>query len=274
MGWVFNRIYDGIVVDERASDAVVEASRKGPLVFCPAHRSHVDYLVLSYVLWEHGIAPPHIAAGANLSFFPLGTLFRRRGAFFLRRSFGDDALYRAVFRAYVAELIAAAPPSSSFIEGGRSRTGKLLLPKFGILSMVVDAWRAGARETYSSCRSPSTTSASSRPARTSASSRAARRSPEDLGGAVAHHAASCARATAASTCNSARRSPSRSSRAGTGLPQSRRAEHDEAWRAEMSRLGYRILSRIGQVCTVTPDRRRRHRAARPPGSRPGAGGRF
>jgi len=146
MRWVFNRIYDGILVDEEGLVRAIEASRKGPLVFCPSHRSHVDYLVLSYVLWQHGVAPPHIAAGANLAFFPLGSLFRRAGAFFLRRSFRDNPLYAATFRAYVQEIIKAGTSIEVFLEGTRSRTGKLLMPRLGFLRMLVDSWRQGARE--------------------------------------------------------------------------------------------------------------------------------
>lgn len=144
--WVFNRIYDGMVVDERGLLTALEAARRGPLIYCPTHRSHVDYLVMSYVLWHHGITPPHIAAGANLSFFPLGHLFRRCGAFFLRRTFRDDPLYAAVFRSYVGELLRAGTSLEFFPEGTRSRTGKMLLPKFGMFSMIVDAWRQGARD--------------------------------------------------------------------------------------------------------------------------------
>jgi glycerol-3-phosphate O-acyltransferase len=93
------------------------------------------------VLWARNITPPHIAAGANLAFFPLGKIFRRSGAFFLRRSFRDDALYAATFRAYVTELVRTGTSIEFFPEGTRSRTGKLLPPKFGLLSMIVEAWR-------------------------------------------------------------------------------------------------------------------------------------
>lgn len=137
---IWARIYDAIVVDPADLERVRQAARRGPLVLVPSHRSHVDYLVMSQVMIQHGMLPPHIAAGDNLSFFPLGPILRRGGAFFLRRSFKGDALYGAVFRAYVRKLFKEGLTQEFFIEGGRSRTGKTLPPKLGLLSMLVDAW--------------------------------------------------------------------------------------------------------------------------------------
>ena len=144
--WLFHRIYDGIVIDEAGLAKVIEASRRAPVVFCPSHKSHIDYLVLSFIMWTHGIAPPHVAAGANLDFFPVGTLFRRCGAFFLRRSFRDDPAYGALMRAYLAFLVRAGTSIEFFLEGTRSRSGKLLPPKFGLLRMLLDAYCHGARD--------------------------------------------------------------------------------------------------------------------------------
>jgi len=137
---IWRRIYDAIVVDEADLERVRQAARRGPLVLVPSHRSHVDYLVMSQVMLQHGMLPPHIAAGDNLSFFPLGPLLRRGGAFFLRRSFKGDPLYGAVFRAYVRRLFKEGLTTEFFIEGGRARNGKTLPPKLGLLSMLVDAW--------------------------------------------------------------------------------------------------------------------------------------
>jgi glycerol-3-phosphate O-acyltransferase len=142
---LFWRIYDGVWVDQPGLAKVVETARRGPLIFCPAHRSHVDYLVLSYVLWQQGLSPPHIAAGQNLSFFPLGSLFRRCGAFFMRRTFAGDPLYSAVFAAYLFDLLKRGTSIEFFLEGTRSRSGKVRMPRLGLLRMLVDAWRAGAR---------------------------------------------------------------------------------------------------------------------------------
>jgi glycerol-3-phosphate O-acyltransferase len=137
---IWRRIYDAIVVDDADLERVRQAARRGPLVLVPSHRSHVDYLVMSQVMLQHGMLPPHIAAGENLGFFPLGPLLRRGGAFFLRRSFKGDELYGAVFRAYVRRLFKEGLTTEFFIEGGRARNGKTLPPKLGLLSMLVDAW--------------------------------------------------------------------------------------------------------------------------------------
>jgi glycerol-3-phosphate O-acyltransferase len=137
---VWSRIYDGLEVDQEGIERVRRASREGPLIIVPSHRSHVDYLVMSQALFWNGLMPPLIAAGANLSFFPLGALFRRGGAYFLRRSFKGDPLYSQTFRAYVKRLFKEGFSQEFFIEGGRSRTGKTLPPKLGMLSMLVDAF--------------------------------------------------------------------------------------------------------------------------------------
>ena len=94
-----------LVPAEAASDRAAEIPAEAPLVLCPSHKSHVDYLVMSWVLWNRGYAVPLVAAGANLSFWPLGPLLRRCGAFFLRRSFKDDKVYAASFNAYVKKLV-------------------------------------------------------------------------------------------------------------------------------------------------------------------------
>jgi len=146
LGWVFDRIYDGIDVDEAGLERALAAGRGGaPIVLCPSHKSHVDYLVMSWVLWKRGYQVPLVAAGANLSFFPLGPLLRRAGAFFLRRSFGSDRLYTATFKAYVKKLVRDGVCQEFFPEGGRSRTGKLLPAKLGLLGWEVDAVLEGAR---------------------------------------------------------------------------------------------------------------------------------
>lgn len=146
MAWVFNRIYDGVEVDEAGLKRAMDSGVNGPLVFCPSHKSHVDYLLMAWIFAERGMAPPLAAAGANLSFFPLGTIFRRGGAFFLRRSFKGDKIYTATFRAYVKKLLREGYSQEFYIEGGRSRTGKLLNPKTGLLSFEVDAFLEGVRE--------------------------------------------------------------------------------------------------------------------------------
>lgn len=142
---IFNRIYDGIEVDEAGLDRAMKAAADAPVVFTPSHKSHLDYLIMSYVLWRRGYSAPLVAAGANLSFFPLGPFLRRCGAFFLRRSFKGDKLYTAVFKAYLKKLVHDGVHHEFFPEGGRSRTGKLLQPKLGLFTWLVDAVMEGAR---------------------------------------------------------------------------------------------------------------------------------
>jgi glycerol-3-phosphate O-acyltransferase len=136
---VFHRIYDGLEIDKAGVERIREAARHGTVILLPSHKSHIDYLFVSYVLWRNDITPPLIAAGDNLAFFPLGSLFRRAGAFFIRRKIANDRLYGAILDAYVHKLVKEGYSIEFFLEGGRSRTGKLLPPKLGLLSMVVDA---------------------------------------------------------------------------------------------------------------------------------------
>ncbi|WP_181817776.1 glycerol-3-phosphate 1-O-acyltransferase PlsB [Psychromonas sp. B3M02] len=139
LGRVWNGIYQGIEVNN--AQAVRAATQSGAeIVYMPCHRSHMDYLLLSYLLFEEGLMPPHIAAGVNLNFFPAGGIFRRSGAFFLRRTFKDNPLYGKVFKAYFAMLFKQGYPIEFFTEGGRSRTGRLLPPKTGLLAMSIDTF--------------------------------------------------------------------------------------------------------------------------------------
>ncbi|MEE2787533.1 MAG: 1-acyl-sn-glycerol-3-phosphate acyltransferase [Myxococcota bacterium] len=146
LNFLFHKIFRGIEVNPEGMKRVKEAarlSRTAPLVLIPSHKSHIDYLVISWLFFNHQFVPPHIAAGANLSFFPVGTLFRHSGAFFLRRSFNGMPIYKLVFKNYLWKLIREGYPVEFFIEGGRSRTGKLLPPKLGMLSMLLEGIQKG-----------------------------------------------------------------------------------------------------------------------------------
>jgi len=146
---LFDRIYAGLEVDPADIERLRAATREGTLVYLPSHKSHVDYLAMSHQLQVLGLPIPMIAAGDNLDFFPMGPLFRRSGAFFIRRSFKGDRLYAAIVDAYIRRLIRDGFPLELFLEGGRSRTGKLLPPKLGLLSMIVDATLAESqRQTF------------------------------------------------------------------------------------------------------------------------------
>ncbi len=143
---LFRKLYESVEVDEAGLAAVRKRADEAPLVFCPSHKSYVDFLVISWLLYQRGMTPPHIAAGINLSFWPFGSIARRGGAFFIRRTVKGDRVYTAVLRAYVKLLLRDRFPQSFYVEGGRSRTGKLLFPKMGLVSMEVDAWLDGAAE--------------------------------------------------------------------------------------------------------------------------------
>ncbi|RMW84717.1 glycerol-3-phosphate 1-O-acyltransferase PlsB [Aggregatibacter aphrophilus] len=136
--WLWNKLYQGIDVEN--ADRVRKLALEGhEIVYVPCHRSHIDYLLLSYVLYHQGLVPPHIAAGINLNFWPVGGMFRRGGAFFIRRTFKGNRLYSTIFREYLAELFHRGYSVEYFIEGGRSRTGRLLAPKTGMMSMTLQA---------------------------------------------------------------------------------------------------------------------------------------
>ena len=146
VAWITRTMFDGVAINYEILNKVKNMSHKGPLVLIPCHKSHIDYLILDYVLYVNNMQVPHIAAGKNLSFWPMGPLFRSGGAFFLRRSFGGAVLYSRVFAEYVHKLLEEGYNIEQFIEGGRSRTGKLLMPKLGLLSILISAFKAGACE--------------------------------------------------------------------------------------------------------------------------------
>jgi glycerol-3-phosphate O-acyltransferase len=142
MGWLWSRLYQGINVN--GGERVRQLAQDGhEIVYVPCHRSHMDYLLLSYVLYHQGLVPPHIAAGINLNFWPAGPIFRRLGAFFIRRTFKGNKLYSTVFREYLGELFTRGYSVEYFVEGGRSRTGRLLDPKTGTLAMTLQAMLRG-----------------------------------------------------------------------------------------------------------------------------------
>jgi glycerol-3-phosphate O-acyltransferase len=139
-------MFDGVNINHPILAAVKNMSRKGPLIFLPCHKSHMDYLILSYLLYHNNMPVPHIAAGQNLSFWPMGPLFRCGGAFFIRRSFRGAVLYSKVFAEYIQKLLEEGYNIEQFIEGGRSRTGKILMPRLGLLAILLNAYKDGACE--------------------------------------------------------------------------------------------------------------------------------
>jgi glycerol-3-phosphate O-acyltransferase len=140
---IFPRVFSGL--ETVGLEGVMECMRDHPIVLVPCHRSHFDYLILTYIFHKNFLSPPHIAAGINLAFWPLGPLFRGGGAFFIRRSFDDNELYKTVFRKYLTFLMREGYTQEFFIEGGRTRTGKMLQPKLGMLSAILNAFVQGVR---------------------------------------------------------------------------------------------------------------------------------
>ncbi|MDJ0794514.1 MAG: glycerol-3-phosphate 1-O-acyltransferase PlsB [Woeseiaceae bacterium] len=136
--WLWNRIYDGIELNHM--EKLHEVAKDKEIIYAPCHRSHFDYLLLGYVTYVEGLPMPHIAAGINLNMPIVGGFLRRGGAFFLRRSFKGNRLYAAVFDSYVQQVIGRGYSMEYFIEGGRSRTGRLLQPKGGMIAMTVNAY--------------------------------------------------------------------------------------------------------------------------------------
>lgn len=142
LSWLWHKLYHGLKIHH--SKQLQELAQKGhEIVYVPCHRSHMDYLLLSYVIYHQGLVPPHIAAGVNLNFWPAGPIFRRGGAFFIRRSFSGDKLYSTVFREYLSQLFNKGYAVKFYPEGGRSRTGRLLTPKTGMLAMTVQTLLQG-----------------------------------------------------------------------------------------------------------------------------------
>jgi glycerol-3-phosphate O-acyltransferase len=136
--WLWTRIYDGVFVAHPETIAGVAAGNE--LIYVPCHRSTMDDLLMPYAIYTNGFAVPHIAAGLNLNLPVVGPLLRKGGTFFMRRSFRGSALYTAVFMKYLGAMMARGHPIQYFIEGGRSRTGRLLDPKTGMLSMTLRSY--------------------------------------------------------------------------------------------------------------------------------------
>lgn len=136
--WVWNKLYAGVSVHNLS--ALHDHSKDNEVVYVPCHRSHIDYLLLSYVLYHNGFQIPHIAAGINLNMPIVGSILRRGGAFFMRRTFRDNQLYAAVFDEYLHSVFTGGYATEYFVEGGRSRTGRTLNPKAGMVAMTLRSY--------------------------------------------------------------------------------------------------------------------------------------
>ncbi|MDY7563711.1 glycerol-3-phosphate 1-O-acyltransferase PlsB [Pseudomonas sp. RTC3] len=143
LSWFWNKIYDGIKVSH--IEGVQDVAQGHEVIYVPCHRSHIDYLLLSYLLFRNGLTPPHVAAGINLNMPVIGGLLRRGGAFFMRRTFKGNPLYSAVFNEYLHTLFTKGFPVEYFVEGGRSRTGRMLQPKTGMLAITLRSFLRNSR---------------------------------------------------------------------------------------------------------------------------------
>ncbi|MDQ6778490.1 MAG: glycerol-3-phosphate 1-O-acyltransferase [Actinomycetota bacterium] len=137
-----SRAYD-VEVDPVAVEELRRLSAGKPLVFLPSHRSYLDPVVLRSALYQEGFAPNHVLGGLNVSFWPIGPVARRSGVVFIRRSIRDDPVYKLVLREYIGYLVRKRFNLEWYMEGGRTRTGKLRPPRYGLLNYLVQAYRAG-----------------------------------------------------------------------------------------------------------------------------------
>ncbi len=143
MAWVLSLGYQHLEYSTEDLRELYQIGETHPLVFLPSHKSNSDHLVLQYVLYQNDFPPNHTAGGINLNFFPIGLLLRRTGIFFIRREFKTNEPYKFVLRQYVDYLLEKRFPLEWYLEGGRSRTGKLRSPRLGMLSYVVDTYLRG-----------------------------------------------------------------------------------------------------------------------------------
>ncbi len=134
----FAKLYDSVNLSTFPGLDLYQLRKKYHIVLVPNHQSHADYIALNYLLFRQFKVPVHIASGINLNIFPIGTFFRNMGAFFIRRSFAQDLLYRRTFEGYLYYLLKEHKVLEFFFEGGRSRTGKLLPPRFGLFQMILE----------------------------------------------------------------------------------------------------------------------------------------
>ncbi|XP_075453124.1 dihydroxyacetone phosphate acyltransferase isoform X2 [Ascaphus truei] len=142
---IFKRLFQKVCVNEEGIQRLTQAIQEHPVVLLPSHRSYIDFLLMSYILYTYDLALPVIAAGMDFMDMKIvGELLRMSGAFFMRRSFRGNKLYWAVFAEYVKTILRNGyAPVEFFVEGQRSRTNKTLNPKFGLLNVVMDPFFKG-----------------------------------------------------------------------------------------------------------------------------------
>ncbi|XP_045916341.1 dihydroxyacetone phosphate acyltransferase isoform X2 [Micropterus dolomieu] len=142
---VLKRLFTSINVNMEGLNALQQAIQETPVILMPNHRSYVDFLVISYILFTYDIPVPVIAAGIPLAGMKMvGEILRRSGAFYIRRAIGSDKLYWAVLSEYVKTIVKKGfAPVEFYVEGLRSRTLKSLTPKLGMMHMVLEPYFKG-----------------------------------------------------------------------------------------------------------------------------------
>ncbi len=146
--WLLNSMFEGVSINTQALNSIKSHARKGPIIFIPCHKSHLDSLLVAHILYRNNLPAPLFFAGRNLAFWPMGAIFRRLGAFFVRRSF-KAVFYAKVLSEYIRKIIANGHNIGVFIEGTRSRSGKLYAPQLGMLTILLNAVKRGACEDLS-----------------------------------------------------------------------------------------------------------------------------
>ncbi len=147
LGWLlYRRAYGRVHYYRQELAALARLNARHPIVFLPCHRSNLDRPVMHYLMWQNGLGPNFTAGGINMNFFPIGTLSRHAGVFFIRRSFTNNPIYKLALQTYLAQLVEQRRPLEWYIEGGRSRTGKIRSPRYGLLGYAADALAAGRRD--------------------------------------------------------------------------------------------------------------------------------
>jgi len=241
------RGYDELRFDQNQLDEIKKLAEQHPVVFLPTHKSNLDHPVVFRILHEEGMPPNHTAGGINMNFFPTGPIARRAGIFFIRRSFSDNEVYKFVLRSYIDFLIEKRFPLEWFIEGGRSRSGKLLPPRYGMLSYVVDSYRRGKAEDVILIPVSIAYDQISEVEEYSAEERGAKKKAESFGwlvkflGGLSHEFGSI----------DGRCGEPRSLRAALGppVPGERDTAHDEL---TVPKLAFEVCTRINRVTPITP----------------------
>jgi glycerol-3-phosphate O-acyltransferase len=232
-------------VDTAGLDRLRALNREHALVFLPSHRSYVDSLLLADVLAEHDFPPNHVLAGNNLRLWPIAPLARRAGIVFIRRSFGDDEIYKLALREYLGFLLAKRFNLEWYMEGGRSRTGKLRPPRYGLLAYVAEAVARGRAEdaclvpvaiTYDQLREVSAMAAEQA---------GAAKKPEGLGWLAAYARGQLARI---GTVHVRFAEPIS---LGAALPPDGPDGDKDAWRLALQKVAFEVAVRINQVTPVT-----------------------